>query len=446
MAPSIIQTSTQDPPRSFFSKLRFLGPGFILSASIVGSGELIATTVLGAKGGFITFWVILVSCFVKVAIQLEFGKNAIITGKTLMFSFAKLPGPTFKKGNWAIWATFILTLLKILQVGGMLGGAAIAISMLFPQISILIWALILGILLSFLIYKNYYSIIEKTSILMVAGFTLLTLASVLAISFTPFGFTFSDILSGLRFELPPDLVFIAIGAFGITGVASDEIIAYTYWCQEKGYANHTGVNDGSEEWQLRANGWIKIMQLDAIVAMLIYTLVTAAFYLLGASILYGQKEIPEGNELINSLASIYTQSLGSEARFAYLAGAFFVLYSSVFATLAYWSRLFPDIFGQLGWINPDSTTDRKKWVAILAWLFPCLWVIAYLFVEMPTFMILSGGVVGSVLLLIVVFAAIHFRFQNKFLKIASGLISELMFWLSVASIASISIYGIFKLF
>lgn len=436
----------KEPPQSFFSKLRFLGPGFILSASIVGSGELIATTILGAKGGFITFWVILVSCFMKVAIQLEFGKNAIITGKTLMFSFAKLPGPTFKKGNWAIWATFMLTLLKILQVGGMLGSSAIAISMIFPQIPILIWAPMLGIFLSFLIYKNYYSLIEKTAIFMVAGFTLLTLASVLAIFFTPFGFTFSDVITGLRFELPPDLVFIAIGAFGITGVASDEIIAYTYWCLEKGYATYTGVNDGSEDWQLRANGWIKIMQLDAIVAMVIYTLVTAAFYLLGASILYGQKEIPEGNELINSLASIYTESLGSEARFAYLAGAFFVLYSSVFATLAYWSRLFPDIFGQLGWINAESITDRKKWVAILAWLFPCLWVIAYLFVEMPTFMILSGGVVGSVLLLIVVFAAINFRSQNKFLKIASGPVSEIMFWLSVASIASISIYGIFKLF
>jgi Mn2+/Fe2+ NRAMP family transporter len=440
------QTPTKEPPQSFFSKLRFLGPGFILSASIVGSGELIATTILGAKGGFITFWVILVSCLVKVAIQLEFGKNAIITGKTLMFSFAKLPGPTFKKGNWAIWATFILTLFKILQVGGMLGGSAIAISMIFPQIPLLIWAPILAILTSFLIYKNYYSIIEKTAILMVAGFTLLTLASVLAISFTPFGFSFSDVLTGLRFELPPHLVFIAIGAFGITGVASDEIIAYTYWCLEKGYASYTGANDGTEEWQLRANGWIKIMQLDAIVAMVIYTVVTAAFYLLGASILYGQKEIPEGNELINSLALIYTQSLGSEARLAYLAGAFFVLYSSVFATLAYWSRLFPDIFGQLGWINPESLTDRKKWVAILAWLFPCLWVIAYLFVEMPTFMILSGGAVGSILLLIVVFAAINFRSHNKFLKIASGPVSEIMFWLSVASIASISVYGILKLF
>lgn len=440
------QISTKEPPQSFFSKLKFLGPGFILSASIVGSGELIATTVLGAKGGFITFWVILVSCFVKVAIQLEFGKNAIITGKTLMFSFSKLPGPSFRKGNWAVWATFTLTLFKILQLGGMLGGAAIAIGMIFPEIHVLIWAPILGILSSFLIYKNYYSVIEKTSIVMVAGFTLFTLASVVAISYTPLGFTFSDVMSGLKFELPPDLVFIAIGAFGITGVASDEIIAYTYWCLEKGYATYAGVNDGSEEWKSRANGWIKIMQLDAVVAMIIYTIVTAAFYLLGASILHGQEVIPEGNELINSLANIYTQSLGSEARLAYLAGAFFALYSSVFATLAYWSRLFPDIFGQLGWINPESIPDRKKWVAILSWLFPCLWVIAYLFIEMPTFMILSGGVVGSVLLLIVVFAAIHFRSSDRFLKLASGPVSEIMFWLSVASIATVSLYGIFKLF
>ena len=81
-----------------------------------------------------------------------------------------------------------------------------------------------------------------------------------------------------------------------------------------------------------------------------------------------------------------------------------------------------------------------------AWLFPCLWVIAYLFIEIPTLMILSGGAVGSILLLIVVFAGINFRSQNKFFKIASGPVFKIMFWLSVASIASISIYGIFKLF
>lgn len=102
----------KNPPTSLFEKLKFLGPGFILSASIVGSGELIATTVLGAEGGFITFWVILVSCLVKVAIQLEFGKNAIITGKPLMASFSTLSGPK----NWAVWTTFLLTLFKIVSL------------------------------------------------------------------------------------------------------------------------------------------------------------------------------------------------------------------------------------------------------------------------------------------------------------------------------------------
>jgi manganese transport protein len=46
----------QEPPANWKGRLKFLGPGFILSASIVGSGELIATTILGAKGGFITSW------------------------------------------------------------------------------------------------------------------------------------------------------------------------------------------------------------------------------------------------------------------------------------------------------------------------------------------------------------------------------------------------------
>jgi Mn2+/Fe2+ NRAMP family transporter len=122
----MVQPGIKEPPVSLSGKFRFLGPGFILSASIVGSGELIATTVLGAKGGFITFWVILVSCLVKVAIQLEFGKHAILTGLSPMQGFNRLKGIRLGKSNWAVGTALLLTLIKILQVGGMLGGAAIA--------------------------------------------------------------------------------------------------------------------------------------------------------------------------------------------------------------------------------------------------------------------------------------------------------------------------------
>ena len=91
----ITEKTIKEPPDSFWQKLKFLGPGFILSASIVGSGELIATTTLGARAGFIAFWIIIVSCLVKVAVQLEFGKQAILTGQTPMQSFNKLLGKSF---------------------------------------------------------------------------------------------------------------------------------------------------------------------------------------------------------------------------------------------------------------------------------------------------------------------------------------------------------------
>jgi hypothetical protein len=83
------------------------------------------------------------------------------------------------------------------------------------------------------------------------------------------------------------------------------------------------------------------MYVDAIVAMVIYTTVTITFYLLGSAILHNRGDIPQGNQVIDTLALIYTQSLGEGVRNVYLVGAFFVLFSSVYATLAFWTRLFP---------------------------------------------------------------------------------------------------------
>jgi hypothetical protein len=67
----------------------------------------------------------------------------------------------------------------------------------------------------------------------------LTFISLYFVQYTQFAFSFSDILNGLQFNLSDEVVAVAIGAFGITGVASDEIIAYNYWCLEKGYAAYT---------------------------------------------------------------------------------------------------------------------------------------------------------------------------------------------------------------
>ena len=58
-----------EPPKTFWGVVRHLGPGLIIAGSIVGSGELIATTKSGAPAGFSLLWVILLGCSIKVFVQ-----------------------------------------------------------------------------------------------------------------------------------------------------------------------------------------------------------------------------------------------------------------------------------------------------------------------------------------------------------------------------------------
>jgi manganese transport protein len=436
--PYIISEATiKEPPSTLLERFKFLGPGFILSASIVGSGELIATTILGAKAGFIALWVIVVSCLAKVTVQLEFGKHAVLTGERCMQALSRMPGPR----GWAVWTLLVLIGLKIVQLGGMLGGTVVILHMLMPGLPIWTWAILCALCVGAMIYNGYYGVIEKVSLFMIAMFTLLTLASLFSLQFTDYRFSWMSVIGMQQFDLPSGMIPYAIGAFGITGVASDEIIAYNYWCLEKGYAAYTGPRDDSPQWRRRADGWIKVMFLDATVAMIIYTVVTIAFYLLGAAVLYGKGEIPHGNEVIETLAVIYTASLGPGIKTAYLVGGFFVLFSSLFATLGAWTRIFPDIFGELGWLQFNDLQKRRRVIAFLSWIFPGLWVAVYLYIELPVAMVLFGGLVGSFMLFVVMIGAIYFKYGRQQL-LPSGSAYTVAFWVSVVSIFFVGVYGI----
>jgi hypothetical protein len=149
--------------------------------------------------------------------------------------------------------------------------------------------------------------------------------------------------------------------------------------------------------------------------------------------------------VIETLALIYTQTLGPGARTIYLVGAFFVLFSSVFASLAAWTRLFPDIFRQLGWLKVESPAQRKKIIALLSWIIPFVWALMFFSIHSPVLMILSGGIVGSVMLFLVVYAAVQFKKEGQGI-LPSGVLYEIAFWVSVVSIVSVGVYGLVQIF
>jgi len=71
-----------DAPKNIRGILRQLGPGLIIAGSIVGAGELIATTAVGAEAGFVLLWLIIIGCLIKVFVQIEFGRYTITSGRT----------------------------------------------------------------------------------------------------------------------------------------------------------------------------------------------------------------------------------------------------------------------------------------------------------------------------------------------------------------------------
>lgn len=437
------------PPTSLLERLRYIGPGFILSASIVGSGELIATTLVGAKAGFILMWFIIFSCLVKVAVQLEFGKRAICTGESTMASLNSLPGPRLGKANWSIWTWLVLMIAKMMQVGGIVGGVVLALAQFVPQLADLparaVASYLVAVSVSLLVYRGYYLLIEKASLIMLGAFTLFTFASLVVLQTTDMAITSTEFFSGLVPNIPSDtaLLLIAIGAFGITGVGGDEILAYNYWLIEKGYAAYTGPRESTPEWEARASGWIRIMYWDACLAMVAYTAMTVMFYLLGAAILHRQGLVPEGPELIRTLGNMYTDSLGPWARSLFVVGAIVVLYSTLFAALAAWTRMFADAFGRIGCYDFQNENSRTRAIAVAAWLIPAGWATLFLLLKRPALMVIIGGLATVVILLIVVYAALFFRYRRQTPGLKPSPAYDVWLGLSSLAIVLVAVYVLY---
>lgn len=435
----------QDPPERFFEQLKYCGPGFILSACIVGSGELIATTKLGAEAGFATLWVILLSCLVKVAMQLEFARHSIQYGETALTAINRLPGLRIGPAHWTIWFWLLMFPIRLLQVGGIVGGLGILLNIVVPTISVTAWCGVIALVIALMVFSERYTMIELMSLGMTVVFTLLTFFSVAALQWTDYAISWSDLASGLQGQLPPDAVVFVFAAFGLTGVGGDEILYYTYWLLEKGYAARVGpYRPNDPNWQHRARGWTRVMIFDAFVSMVAYTATTAAFYLLGAAVLHRRDDVFEGSEMITTLATMYTESIGTWAKDLFFVGAFVVLFSTSFSALASWTRIYSDTLSQIGLFRFDDPVARTRSIKIMAWVFPFVWAAVFLFVEQPVLMIVLGGLSTAAVLLIVVYAAVYFRYRHTRPNLKPGWLYDTGFLISTVSIIVFALAGIWQ--
>jgi Mn2+/Fe2+ NRAMP family transporter len=563
----------QEPPTSFGGIFRKLGPGLIIAASIVGSGELIATTKTGAQAGISLLWLIVVGCVIKVFVQIELGRVAISQGETTLTSLNRIPGPRLVV-SWIIWYWLIMMIVGFGQLGGIIGGVGQAmalarpltgdyveaikypsetelkryiawdddsknhggaeLAMLSPEqqnrvtraqaviasrltkldedapgradktvqlVRSLIekekvakgkevageefnknevlgaeksavnaaltpwtwddkyWSVVVAIMTIVLLVRGKYGLIQNVSTFLVVGFTFITIGNVMALQFKPeFAMTAGEIFSGLMPLLPdagvapPGLPYwelkqplaTALATFGIIGVGATELVAYPYWCIEKGYAKYTGPKTNDEGWYRRANGWINVMRWDSFASMLIYTVATLAFFFMGVAVMYQNGLDPEGMRMVSTLLEQYVPVFGEYAKWLFLVGAIAVLYSTYLVANAAWTRLYTDAFKVYGLMSRDNEKAHNQSILILAIVLPLISMGLWCSGINPVKLVLLSGLMQAIMLPMLGFAALWFRFTKTDEPIRPGKVWDGFLILSCVGLLIAGAWGVYS--
>ncbi len=454
----------EEPPATWVGSLSKIGPGLILAGAIVGTGELISTTGLGAEQGYTLLWLILFSCIIKVFVQTELGRYAIVHGKTTLGAIDTLPGPRLGT-NWLAWLWLLMQLGTQAQIAAMEGLIGQAVHLAFPQASAWLanqaarvspdlgaylrvhpehaWATLTALAAVALLLSGGYKRLERLTTIMVALVTALTVACVVALNWTRFSVDWSATAAGLVPSLPPTGVALAFSTFGITGVGAAELFAYPYWCLEKGYGRSTGPRLADDPaWARRARGWIAVMKLDAWASMVVFTLGTVAYYLMGAAVLHPQGLDPKGSDMLRTLTAMYVGPIGAWTRPVFLLGAWAVLFKCLYVATAGNSRLTADFLDLAGlW---RQTTPRAKSFAINTFCvaYPVLAVILYFLLRDPKLLVKIGGFGQALMLPLIGGAILYLARRDDDRRTRAGFAGEICTWFAFFAMAAVALFAI----
>ncbi|MFN7892789.1 MAG: Nramp family divalent metal transporter, partial [Pirellula sp.] len=459
--PRVDSSGIQEPPTTLWKSLRQIGPGIILAGTIVGSGELVLTTAIGAEHGFVFLWLILFSCVIKVFVQIELGRYAISSGQPTLQALRNISRYRWVGLAMLYWWIGML-FCTVFQLGGMTGGVGQCLNSAFPSFGQnvsstssyastwlgeyffarpeLPWAVMTCVATVFLIYGGSYRRIESLTTIIVVGVTLVTVIATIALFFTSYAPNLTSIIDGLKIRIPSKGVAQAFAVFGITGVGATELFYYPYWCIEKGYAKFVGPNDGSLAWETRAKGWIRIMHLDAWISMVVFTLSTVAFYTMGAAVLHPQELVPKGSAMINALSEMYKGPFGDWTQVLFLIGAGAVLFKTLYLSCAANSRMVVDFMSIVGAIATPTQLLKSRLLKLFCVLFPVTALVLYILQRDPQLMVRLGGMAQAATLPMMAFATLCFRYTKLSPCLRPSIVSDVFLWIASIAILVVAMY------
>ena len=356
------------------SVLKLAGPGLIVAATGIGSGDVVSATVGGARYGVVLLWAIALGAFFKFVLSEGIARWQLATGLTALEGWAvHLPKwVKFYFGAylvlWTVAVTAALTNATGLGISNLTGGA-IAQS----------WGAVAHSLIGFaFVWIGGYALFEKLMKLLVGimGFSILICALLIVTDW-------AHILQSLVIPTIPaasgTYVLSIIGGIG----GSITILSYNYWMREE------GLSGADDLGYVRGDVGVAYL-FTAIFGMSVMVIANQAFYMAGVTITDAQA-VPKMAEMLGTL-------LGTFGVYAFSLGFWAAVFASLLGVWQSVPYLYADFYGVVIQLPPDARQEVTKVTSTpyrLALAFVTLIPLPFAFTGRPLVIIVIYTIVGS---------------------------------------------------
>src|SRR5688572_280064 len=378
----------QTKPTVSFWKLA--GPGLVVAATGIGSGDVVSATVGGARYGVVLLWAIAAGAFFKFVLQEGIARWQLATGKTALEGWADhLPA-------WVKWYFGIYLLIWTVAVSASLtnatglGMANLTGGYLPQSWGAVAHSLIGGALIWFGGYNNFEKVMKL--LVGVMGFSILICAA----------FTLQQPLTALQGLLMPTIpagsgtyVLSLIGGVG----GSITMLSYNYWMREE---------------DMRGAGFLSYVRGDIAIAYLFTFVFGGSIMLIANDAFFTQGVALRDAEAVPRMASALGNVLGTFGRVAFSVGFWAAVFASLLGVWQSVPYLYADFYGIVSKMSPQARLDAVKVTSTpyrLALLFITLVPIPFAFTGRPIQIVITYTIVSS---LFVPFVAATVLYLNNF--------------------------------
>ena len=320
-------------------KGRSAGPGWVVAAAFIGPGTVTTATLAGTGFGTALLWALVFSMLATMALQEMAARLGLITGEGL--------GEAVRRRFTSPWTRGVAVFMVVgaiavgnaaYETGNLLGGALGLQGAVGGDVRL--WALGIGLVAGFLLWKGSYSVLERVMVALVVVMALTFLTTVITV-LPRLG---PELLRDLVVpSLPDGSILVAIGLVGTT------VVPYNL------FLHATAV---SQKWS--GGDDLPRARVDLVFSIAVGGAVSMAILITSAGTMYGLGvEVTGAADMARQLEPV----LGNWARGFFAVGLFAAgMTSAVTAPLAaaYATA------GALGW-EADLNAPRLRvvWGAVL---------------------------------------------------------------------------------